>query len=140
MNEVIRRNYAPCSKRAGYDTFALMDIKKTIAGAAIALGGATIMLGMGGTANASVDSDTAPQVGHQLNEVVDADDLSHVDSENPLSETDSIHLGGVQELARNSANTTKVARVDAQADDSLLGVADNNGPSRVATGVDLNRR
>jgi hypothetical protein len=118
-----------------------MNIKKTIAGTAIALGGATLLLGMGGTANAAVDGTvTASYLGHQVNDVVDADDLSHVDPEDPLAETGSIHLDGMRDLARNSASATKVAKFDARADDSLLGVADNNGPSRVSTDVDLNRR
>ncbi|WNV83925.1 hypothetical protein [Umezawaea sp. Da 62-37] len=118
-----------------------MDIKKTITGAAIALGGAVIMLGSGGTASAAVDGDaTAPHLGHQLNEIIDAEDLSHIDTENPLSEIRSIHLTGLQDLVSNSIGNNRIAQVDAQADDSMLGVADNNGPSRVATGVDLNRR
>jgi hypothetical protein len=116
-----------------------MNLKKTIAGTAIALGGATMLLGLGGTANAAVDA-PAPHLGHQLNDVVDADDLSHIDADNPASETDSIHLDGTRDLARESAAESKAVQFDAQADDSLLGVADNNGPSRVATDVDLNSR
>jgi len=118
-----------------------MNLKKTLAGTAIALGGATMMLGLGGTANAAVDGDAvSPAVGHQLNDVIDADDLSHVDAENPLSETGSIHLDSTRDLARKSVSETKVAKFDAKADDSLLGVADNNGPSRVATDINLNNR
>jgi hypothetical protein len=139
VNEVIPRDYAPCLGGTGCATFAPMNLKKTVAGTAIALGGATMMLGLGGTANASVHSNAAvPHVGHQVNDVVDTDDLSHVDPDNPVGETNAIHLDGAKDLVRSSATASRVVRFDAKADDSLLGVADNNGPSRVVTDVNLN--
>ncbi|WP_434451919.1 hypothetical protein [Lentzea sp. E54] len=60
-----------------------MNLRKTVAGAAVALGSTAVMLGLGGTAVAdTVDAtaSTQPDVGGQLGDVVTVGDLAKIDT------------------------------------------------------------
>jgi hypothetical protein len=61
-----------------------MNLRKTVAGAAIALGSATVMLGLGGIAHAdtaSANAQTAPDLGGQLGDVASVGDLASVNTD-----------------------------------------------------------
>jgi hypothetical protein len=60
-----------------------MNLRKTVTGAAVALGSATAMLGLGGIAHADVADATAhtqPDVGGQLGDVASVGPLAKVDT------------------------------------------------------------
>ncbi|SDH60171.1 hypothetical protein SAMN05216553_1347 [Lentzea fradiae] len=60
-----------------------MNLRKTVAGAAVALGSTAVLLGLGGTAHAdTVDAtaQTQPDVGGQLGEVAQVGELASVDT------------------------------------------------------------
>lgn len=61
-----------------------MNLRKTITGAAVALGSATVMLGLGGTAHAAgpaeAGAETNPNLPLYLGEAASAGDLAEVDT------------------------------------------------------------
>ncbi|SEP66863.1 hypothetical protein SAMN05216188_101126 [Lentzea xinjiangensis] len=60
-----------------------MNLRKTVAGAAVALGSATVMLGLGGIAHADTADATAharPDFGGELGELATVGDLAKVDT------------------------------------------------------------
>ncbi|MCC8247546.1 hypothetical protein [Saccharothrix luteola] len=62
-----------------------MNLRKTIAGAAVTLGSTAVMLGLGGTAHAEHDlgAETRPDVDAELGEIANVGDAIRVDLSNP---------------------------------------------------------
>jgi hypothetical protein len=61
-----------------------MNLRKTIAGAAVTLGGTAVMLGLGGTAQAAdLGAHTRPDIDAELGKVANLGDLLLVDASNP---------------------------------------------------------
>ncbi|KOX35242.1 hypothetical protein ADK67_02095 [Saccharothrix sp. NRRL B-16348] len=61
-----------------------MNLRKTIAGAAVTLGSTAVMLGLGGTAQAvDLGAHTRPDVDGELGQVANLGDLVRVDLSNP---------------------------------------------------------
>ncbi|MEU4442552.1 hypothetical protein AB0K14_01340 [Actinosynnema sp. NPDC050801] len=61
-----------------------MNLRKTIAGAAVTLGGTAVMLGLGGTAQAAdVGAHTRPDLDAELGEVAQVGDVLRVDASDP---------------------------------------------------------
>ena len=60
-----------------------MNLRKTVAGAAVALGSTAVLLGLGGTAHADTVDATAhtqPDIGGQLGDIATVGDLAKVDT------------------------------------------------------------
>ncbi|SEP71456.1 hypothetical protein [Lentzea albida] len=60
-----------------------MNLRKTVAGAAVALGSTAVMLGLGGTAHADTADATAhtqPDIGGQLGDIATVGELAKVDT------------------------------------------------------------
>lgn len=61
-----------------------MNLRKTIAGAAIAVGSTAVMLGLGGTAQAvDLGAHTSPELDGEPGKVANIGDLIRVDTANP---------------------------------------------------------
>lgn len=111
-----------------------MNLRKTIAGAAIALGGATVLLGLGGTANAAVDGNaaTTPNLDLELGKVANVGNLAGIDTNNPAGKIEAINFDAVDAEAL-------VENVDAGATGlpgaTLLGYDNTEEASNVAAGV-----
>ncbi|MEU4740002.1 hypothetical protein AB0G02_05975 [Actinosynnema sp. NPDC023658] len=61
-----------------------MNLRKTITGAAVTLGGAAVMLGLGGTAQAvDAGAHTRPDAEGELGKVANIGDLVRVDTSDP---------------------------------------------------------
>jgi hypothetical protein len=114
-----------------------MNLRKTITGAAVALGSATVMLGLGGTAHADVAGaavDTAPNLGGQLGGVGGVGDLASVDT----SDVD----GKIQAINRQDWSVTAILEnVDAGANgvpaSTLLGLNEPHEPPHALAAVDI---
>lgn len=109
-------SYAPCTGYSNCETFAPMNLRKTIAGAAIALGSATVMLGLGGTANAATGADagTSPNLDAELGKVATVGELAQVDTNSPVGVIDALNFDAVKAAA-------DVQNLDAGVADNLLG-------------------
>jgi hypothetical protein len=109
-----------------------MNLRKTIAGAAIALGGATVMLGLGGTANAAVDGNagTTPNLDLELGKVANAGNLASIDTDNPAGKIEAINFDALKAAA-------DAQNIDAQAVDTLLGLSEHEGPSHAGAGLGI---
>jgi hypothetical protein len=109
-----------------------MNLRKTVAGAAVALGSATVMLGLGGIAHADTGSaaaHTAPDLGGQLGDIAQAGDLAHVNTADATGKIQAIN-------AQDADVNALVENVDAGATglpaSTLLGL---NEPAGVPTGA-----
>lgn len=61
-----------------------MNLRKTIAGAAVTLGGAAVLLGLGGTAQAAeLGAHTTPDVEGELGRIATVGDIVRVDTADP---------------------------------------------------------
>ncbi|QQQ76515.1 hypothetical protein IOD16_36885 [Saccharothrix sp. 6-C] len=61
-----------------------MNLRKTIAGAAVTLGGAAVMLGLGGTAQAvDLGAQVRPDLDAELGKIANLGDVIRVDASNP---------------------------------------------------------
>jgi hypothetical protein len=61
-----------------------MNLRKTIAGAAVAVGSTAVMLGLGGTAQAvDLGAHTSPELDGELGKVANIGDVVRVDTANP---------------------------------------------------------
>ncbi|MEU7480177.1 hypothetical protein AB0A63_29630 [Lentzea sp. NPDC042327] len=104
-----------------------MNLRKTVAGAAVALGSATVMLGLGGIAHAdtaNANAHTAPDLGGQLGDVASVGDLASVNTK----DVD----GKVQALNAQQPDVNAIVEnVDSSATATLLGLTE---PSGVPTG------
>ncbi|TQM81899.1 hypothetical protein FHX81_4286 [Saccharothrix saharensis] len=61
-----------------------MNLRKTIAGAAVAVGSTAVMLGLGGTAQAvDLGAHTSPELDGELGKVANIGDIVRVDTANP---------------------------------------------------------
>ncbi|HEV7906546.1 MAG TPA: hypothetical protein VGP03_00260 [Pseudonocardiaceae bacterium] len=107
-----------------------MNLRKTIAGAAVALGSATVMLGLGGTANAAVDghAGTTPNLDAELGKVASVGSLGSIDTNDPNGKVQAINT---QDLT----GFTHAENVDAQLAETLLGLSEPQGPSHADAGV-----
>ena len=114
-----------------------MNLRKTVAGAAVALGSATVMLGLGGIAHAeTVDAvaHTTPDVGGQLGEIATVGELAQVDT----SDVD----GKVQAINGLDGDVTAfVENVDAGGSGlpaaTLLGLSEPQGDPNGFAHVDI---
>ncbi|RDI18787.1 hypothetical protein [Lentzea flaviverrucosa] len=114
-----------------------MNLRKTVAGAAVALGSATVMLGLGGIANADTGSaavHTTPDLGGQLGDIATVGDLASVDTADAAGKIQAINA---QEL--NAA--ALVENVDAGATglpaSTLLGLSEPTGVPTGAAALDI---
>ncbi|SDK62113.1 hypothetical protein SAMN04488074_106230 [Lentzea albidocapillata subsp. violacea] len=114
-----------------------MNLRKTVAGAAVALGSATVMLGLGGIANADTGSaavHTSPDLGGQLGDVASVSDLASV---NTADATGKIQAINAQDLDAAAL----VENVDAGATglpaSTLLGLNEPHGVPTGAASVDI---
>ncbi|WP_447005031.1 hypothetical protein ACRAKI_00265 [Saccharothrix isguenensis] len=58
-----------------------MNLRKTLAGAAVALGGAAVMLGLGGTAQAAdIGAETRPQLDTEPGKIATIGDVAGIDT------------------------------------------------------------
>lgn len=106
-----------------------MNLRKTITGAAIALGGATVMLGLGGTANAAVDANTTPNLNDlELGKVTSVSDLASIDTDNPHGKVEIVNFDTVE----SDAHATNV---DGDPTAVLLGYDSTEGPSSAGLGI-----
>ncbi len=61
-----------------------MNLRKTIAGAAVAVGSTAVMLGLGGTAQAvDLGAHTSPDLDTELGKVANIGDIVRIDTANP---------------------------------------------------------
>ncbi len=111
-----------------------MNLRKTVAGAAVALGSTAALLGLGGTAHADTAdaiAHTQPDVGGQLGEIATVGDLAQVDTSNVEGKIQALN-------GQNPDVTALVQDVDAGATglpaETLLGLSDpqGNNPSGFA--------
>ena len=114
-----------------------MNLRKTITGAAVALGSATVMLGLGGIAHADVASagaSTTPDLGGQLGDVASAADLASVDTSDLNGKIQAINA---QDLDVEAI----VENVDAGGNGvpaaTLLGLNEPQGPPHGHASVDI---
>ncbi|MFD5824021.1 hypothetical protein [Lentzea sp. NPDC060358] len=105
-----------------------MNLRKTVAGAAVALGSATVMLGLGGVAHADTVDATAhtmPDLGGQLGDVATVGDLAKVDTADVNGKIQAIN-------AQDADVTALVENVDAGGSGlpaaTLLGYDQPEGP------------
>jgi hypothetical protein len=105
-----------------------MNLRKTITGAAVALGSATVMLGLGGIAHADTagaNVATTPDLGGQLGDVASVGDLASVDTSDAAGKIQAINA---QDLDAEAI----VENVDAGANGvpaaTLLGINEPQGP------------
>lgn len=114
-----------------------MNLRKTITGAAVALGSATVMLGLGGIAHADtagVGAGTSPDLGGQLGDVASVGDLASVDTSDVDGKIQAINA---QDLDVNAL----VENVDAGGSGvpaaTLLGLNEPQGPPNVQAGLGI---
>lgn len=114
-----------------------MNLRKTITGAAIALGGATVMLGLGGTAHADVAGaavETTPDLGGQLGDVASVGDLASVNTADAAGKIQAIN-------AQDLDATALVENVDVGGNGvpaaTLLGLNEPQGPWHALADVDI---
>ncbi|MFI6100632.1 hypothetical protein ACIA8G_34210 [Lentzea sp. NPDC051213] len=105
-----------------------MNLRKTVTGAAVALGSATVMLGLGGIAHADtadVNALTQPDIGGQLGDVASAGSLAAVNTEDVNGKIQAIN-------AQDADVTAIVENVDAGGNGvpaaTLLGLNEPQGP------------
>ncbi|MEU0880017.1 hypothetical protein ABZ345_15555 [Lentzea sp. NPDC005914] len=115
-----------------------MNLRKTVAGAAVALGSTAALLGLGGTAHAADHVDTTahtqPDFGGELGEVATAGNLAKVDT--------SDVAGKIQAINAEDADVTAIVEnVDAGAmgvpASTLLGLNEPQGPANGFAHVDI---
>ena len=114
-----------------------MNLRKTITGAAVALGSATVMLGLGGTAHADTigaAADTAPDLGGQLGGIGGVGNLASVDTSDPTGKIQLIN-------AQDPSATAILENVDAGANgvpaSTLLGLNEPQGPPHANAGLGI---
>src|SRR5687767_11671337 len=115
-----------------------MNLRKTVTGAAVALGSATVMLGLGGIAHADDHVDatahTQPDLGGQLGDVASAGNLAKVDT--------SDVAGKIQAINAEDADVTAIVEnVDAGGTglpaSTLLGLNEPTAPWNGFAHVDI---
>jgi hypothetical protein len=114
-----------------------MNLRKTVAGAAVALGSATVMLGLGGIANADTGSaavHTTPDLGGQLGDIATVGDLASVDTADAAGKIQALNAQDLDAAAL-------VENVDAGANglpaSTLLGLSEPNGVPTGTAGLDI---
>lgn len=114
-----------------------MNLRKTITGAAVALGSATVMLGLGGIAHAdTADANvaTTPDLGGQLGDIASAGDLASVNTADAAGKIQAIN-------AQDLDVETIVENVDAGGNGvpaaTLLGLNEPQGPPHANAGLGI---
>ncbi|MDX8032155.1 hypothetical protein SK803_18195 [Lentzea sp. BCCO 10_0856] len=114
-----------------------MNLRKTVTGAAVALGSATVMLGLGGIAHADTADATAhtqPDIGGQLGEIATAGDLAKVDTSDVAGKIQAVN-------AQDADVTALVENVDAGGNGvpaaTLLGLNEPTAPWNGFAHVDI---
>jgi hypothetical protein len=114
-----------------------MNLRKTVTGAAVALGSAAVMLGLGGIAHADTADATAntqPDLGGQLGDVAQAGDLAHVNTADAAGKIQAIN-------AQDADVTALVENVDAGGSGvpaaTLLGLNEPTAPWNGFAHVDI---
>ena len=114
-----------------------MNLRKTVAGAAVALGSTAVMLGLGGTAHADTADAavaTTPDIGGQLGDVATAGDLASVNTKDVAGKIQAINAQDVDVEAI-------VENVDAGGNGvpaaTLLGLNEPQGPPHGHAVVDI---
>jgi hypothetical protein len=114
-----------------------MNLRKTIAGAAVALGSATVMLGLGGIAHAdtaAVDASTTPDLGGQLGDVASVGSLAEIDTADAAGKIQAINAQDIDVEAL-------VENVDAGGNGvpaaTLLGLNEPQGPPHANAGLGI---
>lgn len=118
-----------------------MNLRKTVAGAAVALGSTAILLGLGGTAHADVvgdtvgaGADTGLDLGGQLGGVAGVDKLAVLDTSDPA--------GKIQLVNEQDPSATAILEnVDAGASglpaSTLLGLNKQHGTPHANAGLGI---
>jgi hypothetical protein len=108
-----------------------MNLRKSITGAAIALGSATVMLGLGGTAHATdAGADAKPNLDLELGKVGSAGNLAKVDTNNPLGKAEVLNSDPVD-------TQTHINNVDGDVASELLGYDPTEDPSSLGTSIGI---
>jgi hypothetical protein len=108
-----------------------MNLRKTISGAAVALGSTAVMLGLGGTAHASgVDLQSNPTLDTELGKVTKVGDLASADTDD---------VNGKFQLVNGQQPDLKavVTDLDAQQAASMLGYGKADPTSHIDTGLGI---
>lgn len=114
-----------------------MNLRKTITGAAVALGSATVMLGLGGIAHAdtAAGASTTPDLGGQLGDVASVGDgLASVNTADAVGKIQAINEQdlGVEAIVENvdaGANGVPAA--------TLLGLSEPQSPPHAQASLDI---
>ncbi len=108
-----------------------MNLRRTITGAAVALGSAAVVLGLGGTAHASgADVQTQPNLDLELGKVGSVGKLASIDTDNPQ--------GKIEAINRESADLRAMAEnLDVPPVATLLGYDNPEDPSTVEAGLGI---
>ncbi|CAL9660414.1 hypothetical protein SUDANB95_06952 [Actinosynnema sp. ALI-1.44] len=108
-----------------------MNLRKTISGAAVALGSTAVMLGLGGTAHASgVDLQSDPTLDTELGKVGGVGKLASVDTDDPH---------GKFQLVNQQRPDVKavITDLDAQQVSTMLGYGQQDPTSHIDTGLGI---
>ncbi|MCG8921703.1 hypothetical protein [Lentzea sp. CC55] len=110
-----------------------MNLRKTVAGAAVALGSTAVLLGLGGTAHADIADATAhtqPDLGGQLGDVAAIGDLAKVDT--------SAVDGKIQAINGQQPDVAAIVEnVDSVPASTLLGLSEPGKPLNGLAHVDI---
>ncbi|KJK47627.1 hypothetical protein UK23_19840 [Lentzea aerocolonigenes] len=114
-----------------------MNLRKTVTGAAVALGSTAVMLGLGGIAHADTVDATAhtqPDIGGQLGDIATAGDLAKVDTSDVAGKIQAVN-------AQDADVTAIVENIDAGGNGvpaaTLLGLNEPQGPWNGLAHVDI---
>ncbi|MEV6241766.1 hypothetical protein [Lentzea sp. NPDC051838] len=114
-----------------------MNLRKTVTGAAVALGSTAVMLGLGGIAHAdTADANvaTTPDIGGQLGDVATAGDLASVNTKDVAGKIQAINAQDIDVEAI-------VENVDAGGNGvpaaTLLGLNEPQGPPHGHAAIDI---
>ena len=110
-----------------------MNLRQTITGAAVALGSATVMLGLGGIAHAdtAVGAASTPDLGGQLGDIGGVGDLASLDTTDPTGKIRAV----------NTQDPSVTTNLDAGANGipaaPPLGLSEPQGQPHVGAGLDI---
>ncbi|GAA0224349.1 hypothetical protein GCM10010492_23130 [Saccharothrix mutabilis subsp. mutabilis] len=108
-----------------------MNLRKTISGAAVALGSTAVMLGLGGTAHATgVDLQSDPTLDTELGKVGGVGKLANVDTDDPNGKFQLVNQ-------QRPDITAVITDLDAQQVGSMLGYGKQDPTSHIDTGLGI---
>lgn len=106
-----------------------MNLRRTIAGAAVALGSTAVMLGLGGTAHAAdAGAQTRPDLDSELGKVGSVGGLARLDTKDPGGKLQALNF-------QNPSATALVQNLDGQVVPSLLGYDNTEDPANLELGL-----